>query len=558
MGDCGVDVLLGKLGEVFEGVLLGDQNDNNDRAGDRGEGGVVRVSWRRGDDVSLQKEKVEMEKTAEIERGCLLEGFYGLAKQGRFEYTASDVVYGGNETDVNDTNNGYTERDATVLSKLKKSLRNELDCQVCYSLILDPLTTPCGHTFCRECVARILDHSDLCPICRRKMNLPPTVQSEPVNGRIARLIDLLYPDQIAARREAVARDEFGLDDDDEKTLPLFVCALTFPTMPTFLHIFEPRYRLMIRRVMENGGGKFGMLMSNRSGLRQGELGRPQFTQYGTLLVVDRFELLPDGRSLVLATGLSRFKVVEWGMLDGYHVGKVERVDDVSLADEENLESMETASAAVAAVNATPVPEGSSNNDSGNDEVPLESMSTQQLLQLGLDFVQRQRAEGAPWLQPRVLMAYGDTPTDPVRFPWWLASVLRISEDEKYPLLLATSVRERLKITAGWARKLEAKEWYVFLCSIFFFFNAITYFLSSKDHFNRQTAFLVTSRPSLFFRHPPSSNQPIRVSFLVSPVYECRHFFHAIHLFNLHLHRLRVCCCRCGPVRWKWGATAASE
>lgn len=467
--DCGVDVLLSKLVGLYGEVLGGAGTDS---AIEEEGKGAMKVAWKRkGDDVDRQlQEKGDLEKSTDITRGQLLEGVYDLVKRGEFEYDATDVVYealmdaetGDKKKNDDNNDNGYTQRDRVVFEKLKENLRNELDCQVCYALILEPLTTPCGHTFCRKCVARVLDHSDLCPICRRKLNLPPSVQSEPVNRRVARLVDLLYPEQIAARRDAAVREEAGLDS--ERTVPLFVCALTFPTMPTFLHIFEPRYRLMIRRVMDSGGGKFGMLMYNRSGEPQGELGASQFMQYGTMLMIDRFELLPDGRSLVLATGLSRFKVLEWSLLDGYHVGKIKRVDDVSLAEEESLEATETMAATIAATQ--------NGNEDGNnenaDEVLLESMSTQQLLQMGLDFVHRQRANGATWLQPPFLMAYPDTPTDPVKFPWWLASVLRISEEERYPLLLTTSVRERLKITAGWARKLERKDRYVILPSLFYF------------------------------------------------------------------------------------------
>ena len=347
------------------------------------------------------------------------------------------------------------------MEELRESLRSELDCQVCYSIILDPLTIPCGHTFCRKCVARILDHSNLCPVCRRKIYLPSSLSPTTVNNRIGRLIDLLYPDEVAARREAVAQEESALDPSSQ-TVPLFVCALSFPTLPTFLHVFEPRYRLMIRRVLDSGGGKFGMVMFNRSfGSRVGDRRQP-FMPYGTMLMIERFQLLPDGRSLLLATGLWRFKVVEWDVLNGYHVGKIERVDDVSLAEEESLEAAETVPFAASNHN------GEDNEEDRDNPLPLESMSTRRLLQTGLDFVQRQRAQGSPWLRPPILLP--NMPSDADRFPWWLASVLRISDEEKHRLLQTTHVRERLKIVVGWARKLDSEEWFVYLSlSLLFFF-----------------------------------------------------------------------------------------
>lgn len=41
-------------------------------------------------------------------------------------------------------------------------------------------------------------------------------------------------------------------------VPIFVCTMSFPNIPCPLHVFEPRYRLMIRRCMEVGAREFGM------------------------------------------------------------------------------------------------------------------------------------------------------------------------------------------------------------------------------------------------------------------------------------------------------------
>ena len=42
---------------------------------------------------------------------------------------------------------------------------------------------------------------------------------------------------------------------------MFVCTLALPRMPCPLHIFEPRYRLMVRQCMESGLRQFGMVMA---------------------------------------------------------------------------------------------------------------------------------------------------------------------------------------------------------------------------------------------------------------------------------------------------------
>ena len=42
----------------------------------------------------------------------------------------------------------------------------ELECKLCFNLIYEPVTTPCGHSFCRSCLSRCLDHRFDCPCCR--------------------------------------------------------------------------------------------------------------------------------------------------------------------------------------------------------------------------------------------------------------------------------------------------------------------------------------------------------------------------------------------------------
>jgi len=43
---------------------------------------------------------------------------------------------------------------------------DDLECSLCSNLLFEPVTTPCGHSFCRDCFARTQDHSNKCPLCR--------------------------------------------------------------------------------------------------------------------------------------------------------------------------------------------------------------------------------------------------------------------------------------------------------------------------------------------------------------------------------------------------------
>lgn len=389
-----------------------------------------RPRWRNVVDSS----KEPKHPASRILNGGRLVATYTMAEIGELKYD-SEVAY----QTMSPTGDSYQDLDFTMLAHLKEATKAELDCQVCYALMLDPLTTTCGHTFCRKCVARVLDHSTMCPICRRDLPMPPGVRNVPGNKRLSELLTGLCPDLVAARVEAAAQEEVLMLG--EENVPLFICTLAYPSMPTFLHIFEPRYRLMIRRAIENGDGKFGMLMYNRRAAPQGNLGSVQFLQFGTLVHINSIEIMPDGRSLIETRGLSRFRVKDWDMLDGYIVGNIERLDDISLAEEEQVEATETTD---------PVP-------AQHDLISqIDHMSTQELLKIGTDFITRMRAASAPWLHEGVLASYGPPPDDPALFPYWFASIIPIGEEEKYRLIPTTSVRERLKVTARWVRRIEAQ------------------------------------------------------------------------------------------------------
>ena len=373
---------------------------------------------------------------SKVLNGGRLVATYTLAELGELKYD-SEVAY-QTITPMGDT---YEHLDVAMLAHLKEATKNELDCHVCYGLMLDPLTTRCGHTFCRKCVARVLDHSTMCPICRRVLPMPPNLQDVPSNQTLNKILNGLCPDLVALRAETAKEEETILLGD--QNVPLFVCSLAYPSMPCFLHIFEPRYRLMIRRAIESGDRKFGMIMYNRRNEPQGDLGNVNFMLYGTLLYVDSLEMLPDGRSLIETRGLSRFRVKTHGQLDGYMVGNIERIDDVSWAEEEQMEQVERSSPVSAPL---------------DPHSQLDHVSSMDLFKVGTDFISRMQVASAPWLHARVLRSYGPPPTDPALFPYWFASILPIADDEKYKLLPTTSVRERLKICASWVQRIEAQRW----------------------------------------------------------------------------------------------------
>lgn len=428
MSDCNIDVTLTKvMDQIAETVarhasLAGDVCTSMDETLQTDDGARLSTS--------------PDQHPSHLLPGGRLVATYSLAAQGALPHS-SNIGYGASA----DQTQSETERalDVSILSELLEGTHREVDCQVCYNLMLDPVTTSCGHTLCRKCLARVLDHSQHCPVCRRSLPMAPSLLRQPSNKTLVNLLNALCPDAVSARAEAMALEERG---DGTLNVPLFVCTLGFPNQPTFLRIFEPRYRLMLRRCVESTG-EFGMLMYNRYLEPQGELGPVHFYHYGTVLRIVHSQVLADGTSLIETKGAYRFRVKSHSILDGYAVGEIERIDDVPLVEEERIEAQETS-----------LPPAEDGDVTGQ----IHRMSTQRLLTVAQEFIVRMQGRSANWLQQRVLDIHGQPPDDAALFPYWFASVLPISDEEKYKLLGTNTVRQRLKITASWIRRIESQRW----------------------------------------------------------------------------------------------------
>jgi uncharacterized protein len=81
----------------------------------------------------------------------------------------------------------------------------------------------------------------------------------------------------------------------------------FPRMPLPLHVFEPRYRAMVRDAAR-GARLIGMVLL-RGEWQEDYFGRPPIFATGTVGEMVRVEELPDGRFNLVLRGLREYTVV---------------------------------------------------------------------------------------------------------------------------------------------------------------------------------------------------------------------------------------------------------
>lgn len=127
----------------------------------------------------------------------------------------------------------------------------------------------------------------------------------------------------------------GLGDGDPGAadLPIFVLQPALPSAEESLHIFEPRYRLLLKDCLDRQGpagqrGEFGMCWPVAPGA---------FSDVGTLLRVTSHTSMPDGRADVRCVGVRRFRVLARGMAGGveastrthaeYNTAQIEWLED---------------------------------------------------------------------------------------------------------------------------------------------------------------------------------------------------------------------------------------
>ncbi|XP_077392569.1 LON peptidase N-terminal domain and RING finger protein 2 [Festucalex cinctus] len=203
----------------------------------------------------------------------------------------------------------------------------DLECSLCMRLFYEPVATPCGHTFCLKCLERCLDHNPNCPLCKENLSEFLATRGYKKTLLMEEVLQRYLASDLAERKK-IHEEEMKELSNLNQEVPIFVCTMAFPTIPCPLHVFEPRYRLMIRRSMETGTKQFGMCIAD-------ELNG--FADYGCMLQVQDVKFFPDGRSVVETIGVSRFKVLSHGQRDGYHTAKIEYLEDKKVEGEELAE-----------------------------------------------------------------------------------------------------------------------------------------------------------------------------------------------------------------------------
>uniref|UniRef100_A0A8C5PFF8 RING-type domain-containing protein n=1 Tax=Leptobrachium leishanense TaxID=445787 RepID=A0A8C5PFF8_9ANUR len=93
-----------------------------------------------------------------------------------------------------------TQAVTSSVSMASADLRDELTCSICLNIYTDPVTLPCGHSFCRTCIGHVLDTQKgsgayTCPECRAESQERPALVNARKLRNIAENIRSTHPEQ---------------------------------------------------------------------------------------------------------------------------------------------------------------------------------------------------------------------------------------------------------------------------------------------------------------------------------------------------------------------------
>lgn len=74
------------------------------------------------------------------------------------------------------------ENTAILQEALRVFVETQEDCPVCFESLSNPVITHCKHVFCRQCITKVIQMQQKCPMCRNKLGEGDIVEPAPEGG----------------------------------------------------------------------------------------------------------------------------------------------------------------------------------------------------------------------------------------------------------------------------------------------------------------------------------------------------------------------------------------
>ncbi|KAI8888617.1 hypothetical protein K501DRAFT_329736 [Backusella circina FSU 941] len=179
-------------------------------------------------------------------------------------------------------------------------VRPLLGCPICYSLLDNPITTQCGHTFCKSCITLAMSNHRACPICRAELN------------RIGR------PNQAICRWLTYLHNPNSLDIKLEYIPIIELNTILFPTQSCIVRLAKP-HSLFVDMVHNPDITYYALCLTRDLDT--------QFHDIGTMLQITHVDL-HSGMCVIEASSLFRIKIEKLADHDCYYTGEITKLSEI--------------------------------------------------------------------------------------------------------------------------------------------------------------------------------------------------------------------------------------
>jgi len=123
--------------------------------------------------------------------------------------------------DTEEDDDGETNKDELEISERQPHIdMADFECSLCFRLFCKPVSTSCGHTYCKNCLFAALRYNLLCPLCRTKLESPIKFKYS-VNIVLMNVLEKHFQDAYKQREqeEEKMEDHESLANRDAANIP---------------------------------------------------------------------------------------------------------------------------------------------------------------------------------------------------------------------------------------------------------------------------------------------------------------------------------------------------
>lgn len=340
---------------------------------------------------------------------------------------------------VEEYENGY-------LDALSRAVVPYLRCSGCHLTTVDPITSHCGHTFCRLCILQTKVDSDNCNVCYRPLPKYSHLSAQSSNKLIAQMIKSL---QFAGALPFTTTETALLDanNNEQRNVPLFVSNnVILPGQKFKLPVFNAAHLNMFRSSLIPSSRYSGLCLASV------HRNKPQVAQFGTILKIVGVEHRPDA-IMIDVVGTDRFK------LDSHREENESTLfADFELLPEASITQFGIEFPCSSAGDVAMIQEhayGYSVELADTILHFIHHLGQAPNMPNGTLHAQTQGILGPLWFE-NMKTIHGAIPSksDPAAVCWWAAVVLPTAPNDLYGLLRTVPLVDRLELVITWMQAMQ--------------------------------------------------------------------------------------------------------